>query len=124
MDLQALGRGLARRCPACGGRGLFASYFTLHEHCPTCGLRFEREDGYWLGAMIVAIGVVIALFALVFLGGVLLTWPDVPWTALLIATVLLNGLVPVVLYPWCMTAWMGLHHAFVPGNRHEAERPR
>jgi uncharacterized protein (DUF983 family) len=124
VDTRALGRGLRKRCPVCGADDLFESYFTLRERCLSCGLRFEREDGYWLGAMVVAIGAVILVFALVFLGGVLVTWPDVPWTGLLVATLLLNALVPIVLYPWCMTAWMGLHHAFVPSNRHETHRPR
>lgn len=124
MDSRALARGLVKRCPACGTGNLFTSYFRLRERCPGCDLEFEREDGYWLGAMVVAIGTVIALFAVVFLGGVLLTWPDVPWTSLLIVTLVLNAVVPVVLYPWCMTAWMGLHHAIVPSNRHEAGRPR
>jgi hypothetical protein len=38
----------------------------MHESCPVCDLKFEREPGYFLGAMYVsyAIGVVIvALFA-------------------------------------------------------------
>jgi uncharacterized protein (DUF983 family) len=124
VDQRALGRGLVKRCPACGTGDIFTSYFRLCDRCPTCGLEFEREDGYWLGAMVVAITVVIALFALVFLGGVLLSWPDVPWTTLLVATLILNAVVPIVLYPWCMTTWMGLHHAFVPTNRHEPDRPR
>jgi uncharacterized protein (DUF983 family) len=124
VDVRALTRGLAMRCPVCGTGQLFTSFFRLRQRCPGCALEFEREDGYWLGAMVVAIGAVIALFAVVFLGGVLLTWPDVPWTSLLVITLVLNALVPVVLYPWCMTTWMGLHHAFVPTNRDEAERPR
>lgn len=124
MDLRALSNGLRKRCPVCGRDRLFTSFFHLRERCPGCGLRFEREDGYWLGAMVVAIAVVIAAFGVVFVGGVLLTWPDVPWTGLLIGTLALNAVLPVVLYPWCMTAWMGLHHAVVTSNRHEHERPR
>ncbi|HET7092625.1 MAG TPA: DUF983 domain-containing protein, partial [Thermomicrobiales bacterium] len=44
-----LGRALMRRCPYCGGRGIFANYFTLKEQCPHCGARFDREEGYFLG---------------------------------------------------------------------------
>lgn len=123
MDARALGRGLAKRCPVCGERDIFASYFTIEERCPTCDLEFEREDGYWLGAMIVAMALVIVAFAAVFLGGLALTWPDVPWTGLLVATIIVNGLLPIVAYPWCMTVWMGLHHAFVTTNRDETQRP-
>jgi uncharacterized protein (DUF983 family) len=124
VDGKALTRGLAKRCPICGEQDIFTSYFRLERHCPNCGLEFEREDGYWLGAMVVAIAVVLVVFGVAFVGGLLLTWPDVPWTGLLIGTLALNALVPVVLYPWCMTVWMGLHHAVVTTNRHETERPR
>ncbi len=112
--LRALRRGLALRCANCGGRGLFRSYYTLRNRCPTCGFAFVREEGYWLGAMVVAIGVTEALFGVWFVGGMLLTWPDVPWTALLIGGILLNAVVPIVGYPWAKTTWVGLHLMFVP----------
>lgn len=117
--VHALTRGLRKRCPYCGAGGLFASYFTLKERCPTCGLAFEREEGYWLGAMTVAIGLTEALFGLWFVGGMLITWPDVPWTLLLIGGLLLNLVVPIVGYPWSKTTWMGLHMAFVPPEASE-----
>ncbi|MFA9429275.1 DUF983 domain-containing protein [Egicoccus sp. AB-alg2] len=124
MDGRALTRGLRMRCPICGTGKLFTGYFTLPPRCPTCDLEFEREEGYWLGAMVVAIGITEAIFGLVFVGGMLLTWPDVPWTAFLITGLALNAIVPVALYPWSKTTWMGLHHAFVTSNRDETTRPR
>jgi uncharacterized protein (DUF983 family) len=111
---RALGWGLAGACGRCGGRGLFSSYFTMRERCPTCGYRFEREEGYWLGAMVVAIGVTEAVFGIFLVGALLLTWPDVPWTALLIGGLALNATLPFLLYPWTKTVWVGLHLAFVP----------
>lgn len=114
-----LWRGLTMRCPRCGGRGLFRTFFELADECPRCEYSFEREEGYWLGAMIVSIGVVEALFGLVFVGGMLLTWPDVPWNALLIVGLLMNASLPVVLYPWSKTVWMGLHTFFVPSALHD-----
>lgn len=114
LGIRALTRGARKRCPNCGGGDLFRTYFTIRERCPSCGLAFEREEGYWLGAMIVAIGVTEALFGLWFVGGMLVTWPDVPWTMFLVGGLLLNLVVPVVGYPWSMTTWMGLHMAFVP----------
>ena len=123
MDAVALGRGLVKRCPACGEKHLFQRFFTLKETCPGCDLTFEREEGYWLGAMVVAMALVIIVFSAVFLVGVLFTWPDVPWTGLTWATIIANLVVPIVGYPWCKTVWMGIHHAFVPSNRHETHRP-
>ncbi|MEX1177299.1 MAG: DUF983 domain-containing protein [Nitriliruptor sp.] len=124
MDAGALGKGLRKRCPVCGEKDIFDGFFTISERCPTCGLVFEREDGYWLGAMVVAMALVIVAFTVVFLGGIALTWPDPPWTTLLVATVGVNLIVPIALYPWCMTVWMGLHHAVVTSNRDEGAQPR
>jgi uncharacterized protein (DUF983 family) len=124
VDGRALGNGLRKRCPVCAERDVFERFFTIRERCPSCGLEFEREEGYWLGAMVVAMALVIIAFSLVFLGGIALTWPDPPWTWLLVATVAVNLVVPVVLYPWCMTVWMGIHHAFVTSNRDQDAEPR
>jgi len=123
VDGRALSRGLRKKCPICGTGNLFTGYFTLPDRCPRCDLEFEREEGYWLGAMVVAMGITEAIFGTVFVGGMLLTWPDVPWTAFLIAGLALNAIVPVALYPWSKTTWMGLHHAFVTTNRDETTRP-
>jgi uncharacterized protein (DUF983 family) len=43
--VQALLRGLRRRCPRCGEGPLFAGWNRLHEECPVCGLAFERRSG-------------------------------------------------------------------------------
>ena len=43
--LQTLLRGLRQRCPRCGEGPLFAGWNRLHEHCPVCGLEFERRVG-------------------------------------------------------------------------------
>ncbi len=109
-----IGRGLVGRCPRCGGRGLFASLFDLHEDCPTCGLHFEREEGYWLGAMTVVTFLVLVVFAIVSVGGILLFWPDVPWLAVTLAGVGVNAAIPIFGYGWAKTAWLGIEHGFHP----------
>ena len=112
--LLAVRRGMVGRCPNCGARGLFAGYFTLRERCPGCGLTFEREEGYWLGAMVVNLGLTETLFGVWFVGGMLATWPDVPWMWLLVVGVAINLIVPITYYPLSKTTWMGIHLAFVP----------
>ena len=42
---------LRHRCPRCLEGAVYASLLRMHESCPRCGLRFEREPGYFLGAM-------------------------------------------------------------------------
>jgi len=47
---------LHERCPRCREGPLFRAPLwrgsvAMHECCPVCGLRYEREPGYFLGAM-------------------------------------------------------------------------
>ena len=47
---------LHERCPRCREGPLFRKALwrcslAMHECCPVCGLRYEREPGYFLGAM-------------------------------------------------------------------------
>jgi hypothetical protein len=34
----------------------------LHEHCSACGLKYEKEPGFYYGAMYVAYALAVALF--------------------------------------------------------------
>jgi uncharacterized protein (DUF983 family) len=108
---RAVGRALRRRCPRCGGRESFNGWLTLKDDCPTCNLHYERVDGYWLGSMVINLGVTQIVFLIVFVGGMVLTWPDVPWTGLLIAVVAVAVVVPIVIHPISRMLW-------VAGERH------
>lgn len=35
---------------------MFTGLFRMHETCPHCGLRFEREPGYFLGSIYINYG--------------------------------------------------------------------
>ena len=48
---RVFGRGLRLLCPRCGAAKVFAGPFRMHERCPACGLHFEREPGYFVGAI-------------------------------------------------------------------------
>ena len=39
------------RCPRCGTGPLFNKPFRMHDHCSHCLLKFEREQGYFIGAI-------------------------------------------------------------------------
>lgn len=54
------------------------------------------------------------LFLVVFFGGMVVTWPDTPWTLLLILTLLLNSMFPVLFHPLSRTLWVGMELAARP----------
>ncbi len=117
-----LGRASGRRCPRCGERA-FASFYGLRDHCSRCGLHFEREQGYWVGALIINTTVTFGSFVILFVGGMIVYWPDVPWGGLMAVTIGVMAVLPVVFYPFSKTIWMALElswHPLEPGEIEQA----
>ena len=105
--------GGTRRCARCGGGHLFTRYFTMVDDCPRCGLHFEREQGYWAGALAINIGVTGAVFVVVFVTALVLTVPDVPVAPLLAILIPLMILTPILYYPFSKTVWVALDRALL-----------
>ncbi len=45
---------IRQRCPRCREGKMFRGVITMNDPCPVCGLLFQREEGYFLGAMYVS----------------------------------------------------------------------
>lgn len=114
MQTPSLRHALALRCPFCGHRPITAGFGELVEVCPACGHRFETEEGYWVGAMIVTTAV--ALLVLVISMAVIaaLTWPDVPVLLATIVTMVVVALIPTWFYPRSKTVWIWLDRRVHP----------
>ena len=54
---------LRLRCPRCLKGPVFRSFWGLHKECPECGLSFEREPGFFTGAMYFSYGIGIMIAA-------------------------------------------------------------
>ena len=82
----------------------------MHEACPVCGLVFEREPGYFVGAMYVSYALAIPSYLAVagVLGLLLRGWSDLAIFAL--AVPLLLPLAPV-LFRYSRIIWMHLDRA-------------
>ncbi len=120
---QIISRGLTLRCPNCGGRTLFQAGLSLelNKSCPSCGLRLEKDEGFFLGAMSLNYGVTLVGWltpvALLWYGGVL--------GGALAAGLALGGslLVPLLLYRASRSWQLMLYYFFfprqLPANRRE-----
>jgi uncharacterized protein (DUF983 family) len=102
---RSLARGLRKRCPRCGVGGVFSGWFTLRTSCPRCDLRFEREEGGFLGAMVLNFGVAVGLWMVVFFVWVAMTVPNIPVAPLIAMSVVVLVLVPLWFYPRSKTLW-------------------
>jgi len=111
---------LRQRCPRCRvgkifQHSIFFGFPKMFERCPVCHLLFEREPGYFLGAMYISYSLglpVIALFAAV-LWAVTGWWltKDVIW-----AVVLFLPLAPAITF-LSRVLWIYLDQKFDPARR-------
>ena len=118
----ALRRAVALRCPRCGQGDLFAGWFAMHETCAACGLRFEREQGYFVGAIYVNY----AVTAVVCLGGpiALDVAIGIPvWAQLVVASVLAT-LVPLVFFRYSRSLWLSIDHLVTAADEAVERRSR
>lgn len=89
-------KGLFRqRCPRCLQGRIFQNLFETHKKCPQCGLSFEREQGYFLGAMYFSYALSIGIMGAMIGIGVLL-FPDASLNLIItVCGVLFLPLVPI-----------------------------
>jgi uncharacterized protein (DUF983 family) len=110
-----LWRSALLRCPNCGNRPLFTHWLQMRERCPICRIRLARgEEGYQVGAYMFNMVAAELIFAAIFLGILLYTWPTPPWSRLLYGGVALMVILPVVFYPFSKTLFLAFDLIFRP----------
>ena len=113
--LRITGRALRRRCPNCGGGGVWTSWLKMREACPTCGLHFERgEHGYIVGAYMFNIVFAELVFAIILISIAVATWPAPPWTFLQYGGGILMIVLPFLFYPFSKTLFLAFDLTFRP----------
>lgn len=106
---------LRLRCPRCYQGKVFKGMFAMNDPCPACGVIFQREEGYFLGAMYVsyllASGIYLALY---FLGTAL--WPEAnAYLLVFVITLLYLPLVPAV-FRYSRVIWMHFERSACPDD--------
>ena len=102
---RVLARGARKRCPRCGERDIFVSWFHLKSRCPSCDLRFESEEGGYLGAMVINYVVAFAFWIVMMGIAMVLTVPFIPVAPLIASSIVILGGVPLWFYPRSKTLW-------------------
>src|SRR5215211_7520467 len=111
-------RGARKRCPRCAERDTFAGWFRMRTTCPRCGLRFEKEQGGFLGAMTLNYAVAIGIWLVVIGVALAITVPDVPVVPLLaISAVVLIG-IPLWFYPRSRMLWAAVEFLVLRSDPH------
>ena len=102
---------LSLRCPRCCEGPVWRAPFRMHERCPVCALQFEREPGYFTGAMyasyMIGIGLTLPVWMTLLLGGAGLG------VTLAVAIGMIICLAPVSFH-YSRVAWMHVDCYFNP----------
>ena len=113
-------RALRLRCPNCGGGPLFSGWVRMRDRCPVCHIRLARgEEGYQVGAYMFNMIAAELIFAAIFVGILVYTWPDPPWNPLLYGGVALMILMPAMFYPFSKTIFLAFDLVFRPPIRED-----
>jgi len=100
-----------QRCPRCGEGKVFAGLFKMREACDVCETRFQREPGYFFGAMYFSYAIGIIVAAPTAIGMVLAGW-SVWWITGVVTAEL--ALFSPVLFRYSRVLWMHFDQRFDP----------
>jgi uncharacterized protein (DUF983 family) len=102
----------AGKCPRCRDGGIFKGRMQVHDKCPKCGLLFDRESGYFLGAMYIEYGIASGMMAMatIFLRAV---WRLRFQSALLFSVLLFLPVIPLTIR-LSRTLWIYFDNAVDP----------
>jgi len=109
---RAAARGVRLLCPRCGRTRLFRTFFGMHEACAVCGLRFERAQGYWVGAIYVNYAVTVTIAV----GGYFLLWwlGNVSTGAQLFMWIPFVILFPLWFFRYSRSLWLAMEYLVNP----------
>ena len=103
------------RCPRCHHGKVFNGIFSMNVRCPVCRLVFEREPGYFLGAMYVSY-LLAALVMVAVVVGLYFLFPQLPDPAIYIgACLLLLPFIPLI-FRYSRVIWITLDRSIDTGG--------
>jgi len=110
--VQALKAAALLKCPKCGAGSLFDGFFHMRPKCAYCQLIFEREQGFFVGAIYVnyAVTILIVLpgfFLLDYYMDVSLGWQLLLWGVFAVVF-------PILFFRHSRSLWLSLAYVLDP----------
>lgn len=110
----ALVRATLLRCPQCGRGALFKGSlsFSMHERCPVCHLKYDRGDGYFIGAT--ALNLVLAETVATLLWLPLAIDQSVPLTYVYLVGIVASIGLPIIGFRHARSFWLAFDRLLTP----------
>jgi uncharacterized protein (DUF983 family) len=94
---------IRQRCPICLQGQVFTSLFGMHTHCPDCGVKFERETGYFLNSMFIGYS---AGFLVLVPTALLLAFLDVSILIFSVVIIVQTAILTPLIFRYARIIWM------------------
>jgi uncharacterized protein (DUF983 family) len=115
---------VANKCPRChigrvfvnGNPYSFKNGLTMNKVCPHCHLKYEREVGYFYGAMYVSYAIQLICLSVIFALS-LLWWHLEPFTLVITIIITTSSIFPIT-FRCSRIAWIAF---FTPYEKHYAK---
>ena len=93
---------------------MFADMFRMKTNCPNCRFKFEREPGYFVGAMYINYGATVFIafggyFALDYLTPISFLQNFILW-------IVFSGTFPVLFFRYSRSLWLSFDYMFNPSE--------
>lgn len=124
---------LKEKCPRCDEGDLFEykSYlpitkktFLMKKYCPNCGMKYEKELGFFYGAMYVSYALNIALLTFVILVYLIFFRETYSWLHFGIAYISITLLCIGLIYRMSRALWVNFFTKYEPGVKTESNLTR
>ena len=109
---QILIAGSRLKCPRCHRGPVFFGLFKMHSECSQCHLRFEREQGFFVGAIYLNYGATVAVAVPGFF--ILDYWTEISLLAQLLLWGTFAAIFPLFFFRYSRCLWLSLVYIFVP----------
>ena len=117
---QILMKGLRLKCPRCGEGQMFSGMFKMRLGCGNCHFRFEREAGYFVGAMYISYG---ATIFIAFVGYFALDYfTSISFLPNFILWGVFSALFPIFFFRYSRSLWLSLDYIFNPSEPSNPQR--
>ena len=109
-----LARGLRLKCPRCGVGRLYHRPFSMRAACLHCDLKFEREQGYFVGAIYINYAATVLIAVPGFF--ILDAFTDMTINQQLALWVPFAVIFPLLFFHHSRSLWLAIDHLFNPAQ--------
>lgn len=110
-------RCLRLRCPVCGDSLIIRSPFKIRHHCPKCSALYQREDGFFVGALTINVITTELIILVLYFASILLVSN---YQLMLVMLFVVGLLFPLGFYHHSWSIWLSLDHLVERLPRYDA----